>query len=224
VATPYLTVRYAVDQATEGVAPDTLETAETAIKAVLAERQHQALAREALFRVATTHTGQALVLLPDPGPATPSEAPRYQLLAAHGIDTILEITAQRIALRRQAATGGRDLLSISATDLNPYLTLVVTTQQRVVRTADGTVLYEYAGEHNGRGGTFTDWGANDAQLLREGLDQLFQEIGREIVAQVFGVAVPTANEPAAPAQPNPDTEPEPQAQPSPGEAESPSQE
>jgi hypothetical protein len=180
------------------------------------------LAREALFRVATTHTGQTLVLLPDPGPATPSEAPRYQPLAAHGIDTVLEITVQRIALRRQAATGGRDLLSISAADLNPYLTLVVTTQQRVVRTAEGTVLYEYTGEHTGREGTFTDWGANDAQLLREGLDQLFQEIAGEIVAQVFGVVVPPANEPAAPAQPNPDTQPEPQTPSSPSEAESPS--
>ena len=214
-ATPYLTVRYAVDQATEGVAPDTIEAAETAIKAVLTERKHQALARDALFRVATTHTGQKLVLLPDPGPTTSSEAPRYQPLAERGIDTVLEITVQRIALRR--ATGNSSLLRISATDLDPYLTLVVTTRRRLVRTADGTVLYDHAGEHTGQGATFPDWGAKGAQFLQEGLDRLFREIAGEVVAQVFGVAVPPATEPAAPA-----TKPESELPSSSSETESPS--
>jgi len=217
LATPYLTTRYAIDQATEGVAPDTIRAAETAIKTVLAERNHQALAREALFRVATAYTGQTLVLLPDAGPATPSQAPRYQPLAVHGIDTVLEITVQRIALRRPRATGRSSLLSISATDLDPYLTLVVTTRRRVIRTVDGTVLYDQAGEHTRWGATFPDWGANDAQLLRDGLDRLSQEMAEEIVAHVFGVAVPPATEPAAAA-----TEPEPQMPPSSSEAESPS--
>jgi len=214
VATPYLTVRYAVDQATEGVAANTIEAAETAVKAVLAERKHQALAREALFRVATLHTNQTLVLLPDPGP---SEAPRYQPLAERGIHAVLEITIQRIALRRPRGTGGSSLLSISATDLNPSLTLVVTTRRRVVRTADGAVLYDHTGEHTGRGATFPDWGAKDAQFLQEGLDQLSREIAEEIVAQVFGVAVPPATEPATPA-----TEPDPQLPSFPSAAERPS--
>jgi hypothetical protein len=202
LATPYFAVRYAVDQATKGVPADTIDAAETAIKAVLAGNP-QAVAREALYRVAAAQTGQPLVLLPDPEPATPPEASRYQHLAAQGIDTVLEITVQRIALRRQRAADGSSLLRVRATDLNPSLTLVVTTRRRVVRTAEGTVLYDHAGEHTGRSATFTDWGANDAQLLRDGLDQLFQETAREIVSQVFGVTVPLANEPAAPATPHP---------------------
>ena len=206
LATPYLATRFAMDQAAKGVPADTIAAAETAIKAVLAEQKPQAMARDTLYGVAAARTGQLLVLLPAPGPATPSEAPRYRHLAAQGIDTVLEIAVRRIALRPQRATGGRSLLGSSATGFNPHLTLVVTTQRRVVRTADGTVLYNYAGEHTGRTAPFTDWGANDAQLLRDGLAQLFREIAGEIVSQVFGVAVPPANEPAAPVDPGKELE------------------
>ena len=38
------------------------------------------------------------------------------------------------------------------------------------------MLYDHVGEYSGRGATFPDWGANDAQLLRDGLDQFLQEI------------------------------------------------
>ena len=75
--------------------------------------------------------------------------------------------------------GADNLGRISAANLNPYLTVAVTARTRVLRTADGTVLYDHAGEHSGRGATFPDWGANDAQLLRDGLDQLFQEMARD---------------------------------------------
>jgi hypothetical protein len=112
-------------------------------------------------------------------------------------------------------------LSIRATDLNPVLALVVTTQRRVVKTADGTELYRYTGDHGGSWATFTDWGTNDAQLLRDGLDQLLREIAGEIVSQVFGVSVPPALEPAAPTKPIQDTEPEPQMPSPPREAERP---
>ncbi len=218
VVSPYLAVRYAVDQATAGVSADAIEAAETAIKAVLAEPNPQAMARDELYRVAAAHTGQPLVLLPDQGPTTPSETSRYRHLADEGVNTVLEITVQRIALRHQGAAHSIPL-RISATDLNPDLTLVVTTQRRVVKTADGTELYRHTGDHGGSGATFTEWGANDAQLLREGLDQLLREIAGEIVSQVFGVSVPPAIESAAPAKADQDTEPEPKMSSSPSEAE-----
>lgn len=79
-----------------------------------------------------------------------------------------------------------------------------------IDTSDGTELHGRAGELAGRVATSADWVANDAQLLRDGLDQLFQAIAGEIVWQVFAVVVPLPNEPAAPATPNPPTEAEPQ--------------
>ena len=225
VVSPYLAVRYAVDQATDGVSPDTIAASETAITAVFAERHHPATARDEVVRVAVAQTGQSLVGLPGEGPRSAAETPRYTHLTAHGIDTVIEITLQRLALQSQTRVEGRNSWSIiSAADLNPYLTVAVTARTRVLRTADGTVLYDHAREHTGRGATFPDWGANDAQLLRDGLDQLFQEMARAIVAQVFGVAIPPKREPEAPAAPSPEQDRAPQAQPSARDAERPGQE
>jgi len=226
VVSPYLAVRYAVDQATEGVSPDTIAASETAITAVFAERIHQAAVQDEVVRVAVAQTGQSLVGLPDEGPRSAAETPRYTHLTAHGIDTVIEITLQRLALqsRTSGRAGGGNLGSISTADLNPYLTLTVTARTRVLRTADGTVLYDHVGEYSGRGATFPDWGANDAQLLRDGLDQLFQEMARAIVAQVFGVAIPPAREPEAPTAPSPEQDRALQAQPSTSDAERPGQE
>jgi hypothetical protein len=209
VATPYFAVRYAVDQATEGVTADTIDAAEAAITVVLAERNPQAVAQEALYREATKHTGQTLVLLANSGSVTPPEAPRYPHLAAQGIDTVLEIAVQRNALHPERARGGRNLLRINAMNLNPSLTLVVTARTRVLTTKDGTELYGHTRDYVGRGATFTDWGAIDAQLLRDGLDQLFQEMAGVIVAQVFWVTIPPVREPEAPAPPNLEQAPEP---------------
>ena len=204
VATPYLTTRYAIDQATEGVPADTIEAAETAIQAVLAARAHQAVVRDAVVRLAAAHTRQALVPLPAERCPSAAATNPYRSLAAHGIDTVIELTFQRLVLQPRPFTGGggASIGSIRAADLNPYLTLAVTARTRVLKTADGTDLYGHTGEYVGPGATFTEWGANDAQLLREGLDQLLGEMAREIVAQVFGVAVPPATTPAAPIPPS----------------------
>ena len=105
VVSPYLAVRYAVDQATEGVSPDTIAASETAITAVFAERSHQAAVQDEVVRVAVAQTGQSLVGLPGEGPRSAAETPRYTHLTAHGIDTVIEITLQRLAL--QSRTSGR---------------------------------------------------------------------------------------------------------------------
>jgi len=214
IGTPVFAVVLAVDQAKGGVSADAIEAAETAIKAVLAEQNRQAMARDDLFRMAAAHTNQRLVLVSDQAPIKPSEPSHYRHLADQGIDTVLEITVQQIALRhpppppprltlRHHGIAGDGDLSIIGTGYKPALLLVVTTRRRVVRTADGTILYDYTGDHSGRTATFTDWGANDAQLLRDGLAQLSREIAGEIVSQVFGVPVPPADELAAPVHSGP---------------------
>ena len=88
IATPYLATRLAMDQARAGVAPSTIEAAESAIKAVLAERSHGPVVRDEAFRLAAAHTGHTFVLLPDPGPTKATETPCYRHLAAEGIDTV----------------------------------------------------------------------------------------------------------------------------------------
>ena len=202
-ATPYLAVRYAVDQATVGIAADEIASGETAISAVLADRKHHAFVREQFYRLAAARTRQTLVPLPAEGTPSAAATTSYRQLAALGIDTVIEITLQRVALqsRTSGQGGGGNIWRISAVDLNPYLTLAVTARTRVLKTADGTDLYGHTRDYIGRGATFTDWGANDAQLLREGLEQLLREMAGEIIAEVFGVAPPvepSANDAACP--------------------------
>ena len=103
VVSPYLAVRYAVDQATDGVSPDTIVASETAITAVFAERHYHATARDEVVRVAVAQTGQSLVGLPDEGPRSAAETPKYTHLTAHGIDTVIEITLQRLALQSRTS-------------------------------------------------------------------------------------------------------------------------
>jgi hypothetical protein len=116
---------------------------------------------------------------------------------------VLELAVQQIAFLRIGNPGSGSLWSISAAVLNPWLSLVATTRGRVIKMADGTELCGYTMERTGKAATFTEWGAKDAQLLLEDLDQLTQELAAEILAQVFGVSVPPATVPAAPNEPEP---------------------
>jgi hypothetical protein len=198
-ATPYFTVRYAVDQANEGVSGEAIKTGEAAITAAFADRNLQEVLREQVLRVAPVRTGQSFVLPSDLGPSSTSEGGSYQPLASQGIDTVLEIGVQRVALQasRSSTSQTGSLWSLSAAGLNPSLRIVVTARTRVVKVADGAELYARTGEHQGNELTFTEWAANDAQAFREGLDQLMPNLAAEIVAQVFGVAAPAETNPAA---------------------------
>ena len=209
VGTPYFAVRYAVDQATEGVAADTIAASEAAVQAVLGARNHEAVVGAEVFRLAAVHTRHQLMPLPDEGLPSAAATAEYKPLTAYGIDTVIEVALQRVALQSRTPTrvGWDGIWSISAADLNPYLTLVVTGRTRVLKTTDGTELYGHTRDYIGRGATFIDWGANDAQLLREGLEQLLREMAGEIIVQVFGVAPPPAPEPEAPPPPTPAQEP-----------------
>lgn len=209
VATPYFAARYAVDQATEGVAADT-------IAAVLGTRTHETVVRDEVARLAAVRTSQTLVPLPAEGAPSAFEPTPYKHLAAYGIDTVIEITFQRLALQSHSSgrVGEDNIWNISAAELNPYLTLAVTARTRVLRTREGTELYGHTRDYIGKGATFTEWGANDAQYLRESLEPLLREMAGEIVTQVFGVDLPPAQEPEAPAAPTQAKEPEPPAQPS----------
>jgi hypothetical protein len=196
VATPYFAVALAMDQAKEGVASDEIKTGEAAITAALAERNLQEVLRDQFLRVAPVRTGQSFVLPSDFTPTPASDGGSYRQLAGQGIDTAFEIGIQRIALKSIGGSGCPKRI-VCAADLNPSLRLVVTVRTRVIKVADGAELYAYTGDHQGSELTFTAWAANDAQAFREGLDQLMQKLGAEIVAQVFGVSAPSESDPAA---------------------------
>jgi hypothetical protein len=225
LGTPYFAVRYAVDQGSQGVSADEIAVGEMAIRTVFAARNAQEAVRDHVLPLAAARTGQPVTPLPDLGPATPDATGCYPHLTSHGIDTVLEVTVQRMALepfgRRFNASG--NLWRISEYELNPVLYLAATTRTRVIKTADDTVLFVATIQHSGRGAAFTEWATNDAQLLRDELDQLLPRLAAEIVAQVFGEAVPTASEPAPATEPDQGKESESQQEPSPSDEEGPAQ-
>ncbi len=216
VVSPYLAVRYAMDQAKEGVSAETIAASEAAIQAVLGAPAHEAGVQADVLRLVATQTRHRVRPLPDEGIPSAAATAGYKGLTAHGIDTVIEITIQRLSLqcRTHGHGGGYNVGRISAADLNPALTLVVTARTRVLTAADGIELYGHTRDYLGRSATFADWGASDGQLLREGLAQRLRAMAAEIVSQVFGVAVPPIPEPEAPATPDPERAPEPPAQPS----------
>ncbi len=220
--TVILPVGYAVTQATQGVSGEELAASEGAIRTALATPTFQEVLRDQVVRVAATHTPPSFVALADQGPTQPSETSNYRHLASEGIDAVLELAVQQLALRPLGSPGSGSLWSINGADLNPELALVATTRLRVLKLTDGTELYSHTMEQRGRGATFTEWGANDAQRLREALEQLTQELTAEIMRQVFGVSVPPVSDPAAPTAPDPGTEPAAQPESSTSDAESPS--
>ncbi len=221
--TPVLTVGYAVDQATQGVSGEEVAASEGAIRTALATPTLQEALRDQVVRVAATRTPSSFVSLADQGPTQPSETSNYRHLASDGIDGVLELAVQQLALRSLGSPGSGSIWSIRAADLNPELALVATTRLRVLKLTDGTELYSHTMEQRGRGATFTEWGANDAQRLREAVEQLTQELAAEIMRQVFGVSVTPASDPAAPTVPDPGTEPAAQPEASTNVAESPSE-
>jgi hypothetical protein len=188
---------------------------------VFAARNSQEAVRDHVLSLAAARTGQPVTPLPDLGPATPAETGSYRHLTPQGIDTILEVTVQRMALEpyvgRAKASGS--VWRISADELNPSLYLFATTRTRVIKTVDDSVLFVATRQHEGSAATFTEWAANDAQALRDELDRFFPCLAAEVVTQVFGVSVSPASEPASPAEPAAGIEPEAPFESTPTEAE-----
>ncbi len=197
VATPVVAVSYAVNQARKGVAPEEVAASEAAIRPVLAAPRLPEAVGEAILRVAQEQSALSFVPVPEEeGALQPATAGSYQHLASQGIGTVLEVTVERLALRAAP-------WSTRVANFNPPLTLAATLRIRVVTVAGDSERYTATLEHQGRVATFTEWGADEAQLLRESLAQLTEDLAAEILRQVFNVSVPSASEPVAPTAPDP---------------------
>lgn len=202
LGTPYFAVRYAVDQATLGLPAEEVSASEAAIGAALAERAFAEELRDQVLRLATTQDAPSLVPVPDQGSTTESSATPPHGLATGRVDTVLELAVEQIALRQVASAASSSLWSLSAAELNPPLALVVTITTRLVRAADGAELYSRTLEQTGRDATFSEWGANGAQRLRDALDELARDLAAEVLGQVFGLSVTLPRTPGA-AEPDP---------------------
>ena len=137
--------------------------------------------RDQFLQVAKEQTHYAFVVLKDQGPATPDEELRYDSLADQGIDTVIEIGVLKFGLAG------------ASMEANPSLSLFMTLRTRLIRIADGELLYDviltYESEVNQ---TLDVWAANGAQLFREELGPCYPTLVDKVVEEVFLLYLPSS--------------------------------
>lgn len=156
-----------------GKAPPASEVkkAEAEVKASVAEaRIQEAIRYYVLQRLRGSQPHWSVLLDLDADSASRHDVARYR--AAHGIDTVLEV-------------GVTTLEASGRWGVNPRGALVLTAHARLVRVADGVVLYERDFGYGGAGPGFGDW-AEDTPRFYEELGRALEGLARQIVREFFG--------------------------------------
>ena len=154
-----------------------VEAAEAALTKALAEQNLPAGIRAAVLAVAGERTRRSFVPLPERQLAAGDTEPDYRDLAGTGVDTVLELSVRDVGLAGPWAP-------------NPKLYAVMTVQTRLVRVADGKEVYRHELAYVGALHRFTEWAANEEQLLRGELDVAYRVLAEAIVDEVFLLYLP----------------------------------
>jgi len=157
--------------AVKGVSSEHVKKAEDAINKTISELKIQATMRDYVLRVAQQKTEYHFVDIEGQGPETPESEVDYNFLANRGINTVLEITVPAFGLI------GRGIDS--------PLAFFMTLQTKLVRTTDGSVLYERKLEYIRGHRTFTNWAANNAKPFIDEFHCCYQSLSEKVVEEVF---------------------------------------
>ena len=137
--------------------------------------------RERFLSVAREQTQHPFVPLEVQGPGTLDEEVTYAFLSESSIDTVLEISVHKCELFNRDKNRG----------VNPHLYLGLVAGIKLIRVADGKVLYsEKFVDQWSNSLKFSDWGANDAEPFREGLDHAFQYLAGRMVDRISRIQAP----------------------------------
>lgn len=159
-------------------AAEVQETQEKLNEDVPATIEIQEKMRAQFLQVAREKTHYAFVLLEDQGPATPDERTSYDSLAGQGIDTVLEIGVLNLGLEGDS------------TKIDPSLTLFMTSRTRLIRVADGEVIYAATFScESATNQTFEAWADNEAHSFKEELSLCYSTLSAKIVEEIFLLTV-----------------------------------
>ncbi len=150
--------------------------AETVLSEVVVDPDLLVALRDRFLQAVRRRRPQAGVTLPlsEAGAAEESLAP--VAWARKGIATVLEARGPAISLMKGSLAGS----------INPSLRLSVRLTTRVIRTADGAILYWSSLVYDGEARTYTGWAADDARPLREAVARAMETLVHQSVALVFG--------------------------------------
>jgi hypothetical protein len=165
----------------KGVPWNEIKEPERALKSYLDTVTFQETMRERFLTVARQEPQSRLVPLDVQGPKTPGEEVAYAFLSESGIDTVLEMSVRKCELFNRDRNRG----------INPHLYLGLVTDIKLIRVADGKVIYsEKFVDQWSNSLKFSEWAANDAEPFREGLDHAFQYLGGLIANRLSRIQAP----------------------------------
>lgn len=151
----------------------TVEKRETAIRELVTAQKIRDDVRDGVVTVGRVKTTYILTVLTDQGPSAPDERPDYRSLRQEGIQTVLEVVVESVALE-----GGGNF-----DHANPSLALRMVVNVRWVRTNDNVELYRNKFSYYSKSKrTLAEW-LSDPEGLRNELSHASAEIAQKIVKE-----------------------------------------
>ena len=135
--------------------------------------------RAQFLQVAREESHYAFVVLEDRGPVAPDEKLNYKSLVGHCIDTVLEIGVLNFGLKGDYM------------EVDPTLKFFMTLRTRLIRIADGEVVYAATLRYESlTNHTFDVWATDGAQLLKDEFTPCYSTLAEKIVEEVFLLYLP----------------------------------
>jgi hypothetical protein len=152
-----------------------IEEREATAREIVTAQRTQENIRDRVVAVGRAKTPHTFIALADRGPSTISERPDYRPLSQEGIQTVLEVVAERVELHGNMR-------------MDPALQMVMFVNWRLVRTADNAEIYSaslpYIDFQNRGGWTLARW-VYDPEIFRSELDRAYTGIAEVIVKLAF---------------------------------------
>lgn len=148
-------------------------SSEALAKEILERMGTQEVLRAEVLRTGIEKTGYRIVPVDGVGPSTADNVATYGSLAGQGIDAVLEVALQRIALETE--TWGSD----------PPLKFTMKARCRLVRVPDGTVIDDHEYRTLSVYRKFSAWSADNAAALGEEYEEGYRKLAAGIVGRIF---------------------------------------
>lgn len=168
---------YTIAGATTARPAAEVQKAELALVSAFTDTKIQEAMRDRVFELVQVRTDHPVVPVSGLGPSISGEQPDYRSLATEGIQAVLEISVEVIALRPTQSAS----LNIG----NPSLRLETTALGRVVSVQDNTELFRRTFGHSGETYKFFKWAENNAEPFGEELNRVSNALGAKIVDELF---------------------------------------
>ena len=165
----------------KGLPSNEIKEPEKALRSYLETVNFQDSMRERFLAIARQDLQSRFIPLEVQGPKAPDEVFTYVSLSESGIDTVLEISVRKCEL----------IDPTSKRAVNPNLYLSLSAAIRLIRVADGKMIYgEQFVDQWSNALKFSEWAANDAELFREALDHAFQYLAGRMVDRLIAIQAP----------------------------------